>query len=171
MEKSNKSYIIEPIKEKLTYEECLKALLDKCLKDKEELKSQEYTVLKDKDIFMVIQSLSPFQLSVSSKSICNGKEVPFYKEYEFKEFNDVLDFLATQKQYYADKDNESLKEIKATNASLYLTEFINGNDINPNKFREKVKNTAAHTVLFTEKQLKEEISKVTKEERKPTHKI
>ena len=106
MEKSNKTYIIEPIKEQLTYEECLKALLDKCLKDKEELKSQEYTVLKDKDTFMIIQSLSPFQVSISSKSICNGKEVPFYKEYEFKEFSDVTDFLATQKQYYADKENE-----------------------------------------------------------------
>ena len=69
MEKSNKTYNIEPMKEQLTYEECLKALLDKCLKDKEELKSQEYTVLKDKDTFMIIQSLSPFQVSISSKSI------------------------------------------------------------------------------------------------------
>ena len=117
MEKSNKTYIIEPIKEQLTYEECLKALLAKCLKDKEELKSQEYTVLKDKDTFMIIQSLSPFQVSISSKSICNGKEVPFYKEYEFKEFSDVTVFLATQKQYYADKENEFIKEIKVTNAS------------------------------------------------------
>lgn len=161
MKMNEKEYNIEPSKEKVTYEECLKKLYHECIKNKKELKSKEYTVLKDQDIFMVIHPLSPFQVSISLKTVCNGKEVPFYKEYEFKEFNDLTDFLATQIQYYADKESEYIKEIKITNASLHLCEYINGNDIDLNKFMEKVKNTAAHTVLFTEKQLKEEISKVT----------